>query len=107
MRQPMIAVDAEDIDALIGDGKGVQTITIEGDSVAALVSQLKEVAQLKSARKILFELIIAPGFEFPFSDLTPLSDCLATLPSDPEIIWGCHRASAQSPNLELNILIRS
>ncbi|MDE7386877.1 MAG: hypothetical protein K2N28_07035 [Muribaculaceae bacterium] len=103
----MIAVDAEKIDALIGDGKDVQTITIEGDSVAALVNQLKDDSHLHSAGKVLFELIIAPDYEFPFTELALLSDYLVTLPSDPEIIWGCHRATKQSQNLELNILIRS
>ena len=106
-RQPIVVIDVEDIKAMIAGGQDVSFITLTGDSVAALVSQLNEVAQLKSARKILFELIVAPGYEFPFTDLAPLSVCLASLPNRPGIIWGCSRAVAQSQKLILQILLTS
>lgn len=104
-RQPLVAIDAEDIDALIGDGEDVQLVALTADSVAELVSQLKAVPQLPEACKILFELIVAPGYEFPFPDLAPLSECLASLPNHPEIRWGCSLASEQPQNLKLNIMI--
>ena len=103
--QPLIAIDVEDIEAMIGDGEDVRLITLTGDSVDALVARLKADPQLPAARKIMFELIVAPGYEFPFTDLAPLSDYFATIPSAPEIIWVCHRATKQSQNLRLNIII--
>lgn len=106
-RQPIVAIDAEYIDALLGDGEVVRLSTLTGDSVAALVCQLKVDPQLHKARKIAFELIIAPGYEIHFSDLVPLSECLASLPNHPEILWGCSRATTQSQNLKLNIIIIS
>ena len=105
-RQPLIAIDAEDIEAMIADGENVRLITLTGDSVAALVAWLKTDLQLPAARKILFELIVAPGYEIPFSDLAPLSDYLASLPNRPEIIWGCSRAAEQYENLKIDILLR-
>lgn len=104
-RQPLVAIDAEDIDALIGDGENVRLVTLTGDSVAVLVSQLKAVPQLPEACKILFELIVAPGYEFTFDDLAPLSECLAALPTRPEIVWGCSCDPQQPENLRLNIII--
>ena len=106
-RQPIVAIDAEDIEAMIAGGQDVSFITLTGDSVDALVCQLKAAPLLPAARKILFELIVAPGYEFPFTDLAPLSDCLAALPNHPEIVWGGSRAAAQSQNLKLNILLTS
>lgn len=104
-RQPLVAIDLEAIEAMIADGQDVSFITLTGDSVDALVSQLKAAPQLPRARKILFELIMAPGYEFPFTHLASLSDYLATLPSNPEILWGCSRTSKQPENLKLNIMI--
>lgn len=103
-RQPFIAIDKENIDALIAGGEDAWLVTLTGDSVAALVSRLKVDPQLPEARKIAFELILAPGYEIPFSDLAPLSECLASLPNRPEILWGCSRASWQTRKLRLNIL---
>ena len=104
-RQPIVAIDLEDIEAMIATGQDVSFITLTGDSVAALVARLKADPQLPAARKILFELIVAPGYEFPFTDLAPLSDCLASLPNHPEIVWGCYCDPQQPENLRLNIII--
>ena len=102
--QPLVAIGAEDIEAMIADGENVRLVTLTGNSVAALVARLKADPQLPAACKILFELKVAPGHEFPFTDLAPLSDCLASLPNHPEIVGGCHRAAAQSQKLKLNIV---
>lgn len=104
-RQPLVSIDAEDIEAMIGNGEDVRLVTLTGDSVAALVEQLRATPQLHSARQIILELIIATGYEFPFSDLVPLSDYLVSLPNKPEIRWGYYRSDNQSPNLKLNILL--
>lgn len=103
--QPLVAIDAEDVASLIGNGEDVRLVTLTGDSVAALVSQLQADPQLPAARKILFELIVVPDYEFPISDLAPLSDYLTTLPSNPEILWGCSCDPQQPENLRLNIII--
>ena len=103
-RQPIVAIDVEDIEAMIADGEDVRLITFTGDSVAALVARLKADPQLPVARKILFDLIVAPGYELPFTDLAPLSDCLASLPNHPEILWGCSRDANQSTSLKLNTI---
>lgn len=104
-RHPLVAIDVEDIEAMIADGQDVRLVTLTGDSVDALVSQLKVDPQLPKARKIAFEFIVAPGYEFPFDDFAPLSDCLASLPGNPEILWGCSRDPQQPENLRLNIII--
>ena len=104
-RQPIVAIDVEDIEAMIDNGEDVRLVTLGADSVTALVARLKTDPLLPSARKILFELIVARGYEFPFSDIAPLSDCFASLPDNPEILWGCSRDLQQAENLRLNIII--
>lgn len=106
-RQPIVAIDVEDIETMIDNGEDVRLVTLGADSVTALVARLKTDPLLPSARKIAFELIVARGYEFPFSDIAPLSDCLASLPNHPEILWGCSRASQQTRKLRLNILTTS
>ena len=103
-RQPIVAIDVEDIEAMIVNGEDVRLVTLAADSVTELVARLKADPLLPSARKILFELIVARGYEFPFSDIASLSDCLASLHGNPEILWGCSRATGHSPNLKLNIV---
>lgn len=107
-RQPIVTLDWEkDIAPIVGNGENVRLLSLTGDSVSALVAQLKSEPQLSAACTIAFELIVNTSYEFPFSDITPLSDYLATSPGNPEILWGCSREPEQPENLKLNIILTS
>ena len=113
-REPIIALDWDkDIAPMLVDENKVFLSVSFNDSIPALIEHLRfteMMAQvsgdepLESARRIVFELTLRPGYEFPLSDLRPLSDYLASLPLHPDIIWGCSRVPTQKHNVKLKII---
>lgn len=113
-REPIVALDWDnDIAPMLVDESKVFLEVYFNNSLAEIVKHLSYTAtmtemdddeSLASARRIVFELTLRPGYDITLSDLRPLSGYFGSLPNRPEIIWGVSRVPSQKHNVKLKII---
>lgn len=114
-RKQLVSLDWDTDIAPMLDKEDILLDTWQGLSMNRLVDSMRHTLefapnilgrphQLLDARHIVFELSVHPDYQFPMSEVVPLSDFLASFPNTPEIKWGLSIDNNQELPVLLNII---
>lgn len=105
-REPVLALKVEkDVcRMLLDDDYEFSLVIFSANSMAQLEEKVKSDKDLPSARDMLFELAVRPGYKFTVGEFQPTTRYLARLPLCNHNTWGwCHNPD-QDTNIELRII---